>query len=353
MVHWFNPVVWAAYFMICRDMEMACDESVMGKLGELKKKDYSLALLHFEERRSLLLIPLAFGESHTKSRIKNILNYKKPGFWANLAAIFLLAFAVWALLTDPQNGRTAGKAASSVGIIGGADGPTSIFLAGKIGGDSGGNEAEMADVGKIKGESYGTDVELDYVSAGKISLHGYFGYLSFVLPQAGSQGLHLELYRAATLSEAGPIRMQGDGYTEIIGGDGVAMILPEFYNSKVERKSVYLYYEEDNTIECLDNLEEDQLQNFVGAIRGSAGTDERKSLTDAKIEEPLLGELSELVSREYGAGVLYGPVVIPEFNSNTYGFLAADGGNVGDIWYGIWGRDIGRVTKLRLFDEEP
>ncbi len=129
-VHWFNPLVWLMFALLCRDMEMACDESVLRRIGEDGKRDYSLALLRFEERQSSLLIPLAFGESHTKARIKNILNYRKPPFWIGVAALAILLLAAFTLLTDPEP-----PAAFSVGIIGGADGPTSIFLAGKIAGD--------------------------------------------------------------------------------------------------------------------------------------------------------------------------------------------------------------------------
>ena len=129
-VHWFNPFVWLMFALLCRDMEMACDESVLRRIGEDGKRDYSLALLHFEERQSSLLIPLAFGESHTKARIKNILNYRKPPFWIGVIAFAILILAAFTLLTDPEP-----PAAFSVGIIGGADGPTSIFLAGKVAGD--------------------------------------------------------------------------------------------------------------------------------------------------------------------------------------------------------------------------
>lgn len=359
--HWFNPLVWAAYFMLCRDMEMACDELVMETLGEGRKKEYSLALLHFEERRSLLLLPLAFGESHTKARIKNILNYRAPRFWIRLACAGLLVFAAWTLLADPrepenvigsgansqQPDGAAGAGDPSTVIIGGADGPTSIFLAGKGTEDPQGEEAEPVDVEAIKTQPYGTDVELDYVSAGKIALHGYFGYLVFTIEEARDGSLSGTLYRSASLSEIGGIQMQGDGYTEIIGGDGAAMILPGIYGSENENPAVYLYIEESGVLEQQGDFGEEALDSFIESLRGMGG-----GLADAAVEEGLLGVLEDAARSAYGSGtaILYGPVAVPEYDANVYGFLAADGGNVEDLWYGLWWEGNGRIEQVRLFE---
>ncbi|MEG1072549.1 MAG: M56 family metallopeptidase, partial [Oscillospiraceae bacterium] len=81
-VHWFNPLVWVAFFLCGRDMELSCDEAVIKKLGSDVKKDYSTSLLTLATGRRIVGgTPLAFGEGDTKSRIKNVLNYKKPAFW--------------------------------------------------------------------------------------------------------------------------------------------------------------------------------------------------------------------------------------------------------------------------------
>lgn len=373
-VHWFNPLVWAAFLLLCRDMEMACDERVIEQLSEEKRKGYSLALLHFEERRSALLIPLAFGESHTKSRIKNILNYRKPAFWVSVAAVVLIVFAALTLLTDPNEaasgaviggtidgstvfGVSGNGNAASIGIIGGADGPTSIFLAGKIGGDDGAAQAETLDLEQAKREPYGTEVELDYVSAGKISMHGYFGYLVFTLSDS-HDGASANLERAVTLSEAGPIFMQGDSYTEIIGGDGGAMIFPGIYSPEDGEGSAYVYTESENTITDLADLypegqtasEEEtgtsSFSDFMKDLRESAADGH---LADAPIEQEYQQEAAELIFGQYGSELLYGPVVVPEVDSNIYGFLAADGGNLEDVWYGLWNRDLGTITRIDLF----
>lgn len=101
-VHWFNPVLWMAYFLVCRDMEMSCDELSLKKLGAENRKGYSSCLLALSARRSGLAIPLAFGENGVKGRIVNILRYKKPALWAGALAAALAVILGFCLLTDPR-----------------------------------------------------------------------------------------------------------------------------------------------------------------------------------------------------------------------------------------------------------
>lgn len=102
-VYWFNPLIWTAYVLLCRDIELACDEKVIKALGEENKRSYSTALLNCSApRRTLAACPLAFGEVGVKKRIKAVLNYKKPAFWVIIiAAIVCIASAV-CFLTDPK-----------------------------------------------------------------------------------------------------------------------------------------------------------------------------------------------------------------------------------------------------------
>lgn len=101
-LHWFNPLVWAAFRLMSRDMEYACDERVLSQLGERSKTDYSACLLSFAAPVPRFAgSPLAFGESSAKGRIRNVLNYKKPAFWLVLLAIAALAAVLAVLLTDP------------------------------------------------------------------------------------------------------------------------------------------------------------------------------------------------------------------------------------------------------------
>lgn len=111
-LHWFNPFVWVAFFISGRDMEMSCDESVINKLGNVVKKDYSSSLLMLATgRRIVNATPLAFGEGDTKSRIKNVLNYKKPAFWVIIIAVVAVVILGIGLLANPKN------PASKVNII--------------------------------------------------------------------------------------------------------------------------------------------------------------------------------------------------------------------------------------------
>lgn len=101
--YWFNPVCWLAYILFCRDIEAACDEKVVRELGEGCKAAYSRALLACSVPRKLITAcPLAFGETGVKSRIKSVLNYKKPAFWLVLAAVIASAAVAVCFLTDPK-----------------------------------------------------------------------------------------------------------------------------------------------------------------------------------------------------------------------------------------------------------
>ena len=101
-VHWFNPLVWVAYVLLCRDIESACDERVLKDMGREERRAYSAALLNCSVRpRMISACPLAFGELSVKGRIKSVLNYKKPGFWISLAALAACAVVAVCFLTDP------------------------------------------------------------------------------------------------------------------------------------------------------------------------------------------------------------------------------------------------------------
>lgn len=101
-IHWFNPVLWLAYILLCRDIEMACDEKVIRDMTAQEKKQYTEVLLRCSIRRSTIAAcPLAFGEVGVKDRVKSVLNYRKPAFWLVLAAIIVCIAAAVCFLTDP------------------------------------------------------------------------------------------------------------------------------------------------------------------------------------------------------------------------------------------------------------
>jgi len=103
-IYWFNPVLWLAYVLLCRDIEMACDERVVRELRIEEKKAYSAALLRCSiSRRTIAACPLAFGEVGVKARIKSVLSYKKPAFWVILVTLVLIAALAAGLLTSPES----------------------------------------------------------------------------------------------------------------------------------------------------------------------------------------------------------------------------------------------------------
>lgn len=112
-LHWFNPLVWAAFVLSGRDMEMSCDEAVIRKLGDRVKKEYSMSLLTFAAGRGMgSRAPLAFGEGDTGSRVRNVLHYKKPALWAVFAAVALCAAAAAVLVTNPDPAKEESAAAA-------------------------------------------------------------------------------------------------------------------------------------------------------------------------------------------------------------------------------------------------
>ena len=303
VIHWFNPLAWAAFLLYCRD----------------------------EEERCALLIPLAFGESSARERIRHILNYRKPGSWMTALALLLAALAAGLFLMAPD-----GKAQDAVSIIGGADGPTSIFLAGKVGEGDGEEKipAAVLDLEKAKKEAYGAAAELDWVSGGKISLHGSFGYLSFLLKANGKS----ELAAAFTLEEAGPIVVQGDRYTEVVGGRDSALVVTEPYKEDGDSR-IFWYLEDGGTVEPLP---EDMTNLFLE--QSSSGV-----FRDAPLAEEYRQQVEEKIAEIPGNHLVYGPVEIPETDSIICGFLAADGPDLEDLWYGIWYEMDGRIEKYVLF----
>ena len=103
IVHWFNPLVWLAFILMTKDMELSCDEKVINDLGSGIKKDYSNSILSLSSGKKIMAgSPLAFAENDTKGRIKNILNYKKPKVSIILIILIILIAAFVGLTTNPK-----------------------------------------------------------------------------------------------------------------------------------------------------------------------------------------------------------------------------------------------------------
>ena len=105
-LHWFNLLVWVAYILFCRDIELACDEKVVKGLDGAARADYSQALLSCAApKRAVAACPLAFGEGNIKMRVKSALHYKKPAFWVAAAAVLAVVIMAVCFLTNPRSER--------------------------------------------------------------------------------------------------------------------------------------------------------------------------------------------------------------------------------------------------------
>ena len=101
-LHWFNPLMWLGYVLLCRDIELACDEKVIKELDHDARADYSQALLTCSvNRRMIAACPLAFGEVGVKDRVKSVFNYKKPAFWIIIVAVVACVAVAVCFLTNP------------------------------------------------------------------------------------------------------------------------------------------------------------------------------------------------------------------------------------------------------------
>ena len=102
-IHWFNPLMWLAYVLLCRDIELACDEKVIKDLSNEQRADYTQSLVACSvNRRMIAACPLAFGEVGVKGRVKSVMNYRKPAFWIILVSIVACVVVAVCFLTNPK-----------------------------------------------------------------------------------------------------------------------------------------------------------------------------------------------------------------------------------------------------------
>ena len=103
MIHWFNPLMWLAYVLLCRDIELACDEKVIKELCNEQRGDYTQALVACSvNRRMIAACPLTFGEVGVKERVKSVMNYKKPALWVIIIAVIVCVGVAVCFLTNPK-----------------------------------------------------------------------------------------------------------------------------------------------------------------------------------------------------------------------------------------------------------
>ena len=211
-IHWFNPLVWAAFSLSGKDMEISCDEAVIRKLGSDVKKEYSASLLNVAAGSRIVKgIPLAFGESDTGSRIKHVLRYKKPAKLLVGAAAAVSVILAVVLLANPREDDTAGEV-DFIGIVGYADleGPQQMVVNLSGVGDVRIPEYNKVDV-KIQSEFSGLEV-------------GDFIKISFPLD---SVVMIQESYPAAFTEAAKRITVLGRGFgMEYEGSDYFLFAFP-------------------------------------------------------------------------------------------------------------------------------
>lgn len=127
-IHWFNPLMWLGYVLLCRDIELACDEKVIKGLGNEQRAGYMQALVACSvNRRMIAACPLAFGEAGVKERVKSVMKYKKPAFWIVILAVITCAAAAVCFLTNPAVNRDSLKQAQGL-----SDGDREYVLSGYL-----------------------------------------------------------------------------------------------------------------------------------------------------------------------------------------------------------------------------
>ncbi|MBR5321469.1 MAG: hypothetical protein IKU41_06480 [Clostridia bacterium] len=117
-VYWFNPLIWISYILLCRDIELACDEKVIKDMGTADMKGYSETLLNCSStHRRVLVCPLAFGEISVKGRVKAMLNYKRPAFWVVAVAVTSCVIIATCFLTNPQKSENTDSSNNPSGVV--------------------------------------------------------------------------------------------------------------------------------------------------------------------------------------------------------------------------------------------
>ena len=219
-IHWFNPLMWLGYIFLCRDIELACDEKVIEKLGEEVKADYSQALLNCSvSRKRITACPLAFGEVGVKQRIRSVLHYKKPAFWILIAAIIVCCVVAVCFLTDPMGKENMGV--QSIRVTGSGNQSVDILLGYRY--LYGGYSVEMI---PFDAPEYAADGTVPYDGAlGKYRVMITFGDTAPAAPLS-EKFRNGQIYELENVPEAfgGSLkariaRPQGHGFVLYIGSD--------------------------------------------------------------------------------------------------------------------------------------
>lgn len=231
-IHWFNPLVWCAFFLSERDMEMSCDETVMRKMGGDLRTAYSVSLLTMAGgRRVFAGAPLGFGEGSVKCRIKNIMRYKKTAAFIAVPVLAVIILVIVALGSNPKSGQETSGTEPSKAEVSGTDTNAALQPADADG------ESGSADIAKetlsedaipvtitkplvTKRTIFGADGPiLDYGDEERLIFHDYFGLFVYNIKEDRLEG-------AVDLAAIGCQYTQGDAYCEAaVSKDGRAVYL--------------------------------------------------------------------------------------------------------------------------------
>ncbi len=252
-VHWFNPLVWAAFVCCIKDMEMSCDERVIKEMGGGIKEAYSTSLLSLATGRRLINgSPLAFGEGNLKGRIRNVMSFKKPEFWVLIATTAIVIAVATCLLANPPKTKTPETPASTSPALTSPASASSVmayslapttkpdFEGGTVatGLEPAATDLEPASPAISPEQEVGADMaELDYASDNIVIFHGYFGLFVYDL---GSK----KIVRGLDLKPIGCTATQGDSYCEVTVAPNGNTVQLHPMNSK----DMYVYKVSDNTL---------------------------------------------------------------------------------------------------------
>lgn len=253
-LHWFNPLVWLAFTLACKDMEMSCDEAVLKKLGGEIRAEYAASLLTLATGRRIIAgTPLAFGEGDPKGRIKNLAKWKKPAMWVIVIAAVACAVLGICLLADPVSGEDellpGGNYAANELLYDVTEGERDIFDRILV-------TADYRLYCHETGADYwlsGRDMEAYPLTEKELK--------QYTAAEVGWKGN----YRIGKISDAYIVRMENDYFYLVIRTKGGDTLLGLGWEDVSERNDPY---SDDTSLRWMyklqpQELEEDEIENFV------------------------------------------------------------------------------------------
>ncbi|NLO08720.1 MAG: hypothetical protein GX129_02470 [Clostridiales bacterium] len=312
-VHWFNPLVWIAFRLMSMDMELSCDEQVLKEMNIDIKKPYANSLLSLSTGRHFMKGgPLAFGEGNVKSRIMNVLSYKKPPFWIIVISVLIVVSLFIGLMANPKSNDNNSGLNDITGEANVVAGGTNV-----INGDDNGKNIDISTIDTSNtneidtitlvptlpelslDQPVGADmVELDYASDDIIIFHGYFGLFVYDLNIG-------QIIRSLDLKPINCHYTQGDFYCVVtVSMDGNTVQL-----HPISGKNMYIYTVSDNSLQEAIYEPDKSIDNSFGS---------QLVTTNEVVNSANLGFYSYHAVR---------------FSSDDYGYIYTEDGTIGRLTY--------------------